>query len=490
MAGLRLYNTLTRQVEPFRPLDPNEVGVYTCGPTVYDYATIGNMRAYVFADTLRRALEYSGHRVNHVMNITDVGHLESDADEGEDKMLKGVRREKKSPWEIADYYAQVFFRHCEALNILRPTVVCKATDHIREMIDFVRRLEELGYTYQISDGVYFDISKNPEYGQLSNLDLEGQKAGARVDVNPEKRHPADFALWRLAAPEHIMQWDSPWGRGYPGWHIECSAMSVKYLGEKFDIHTGGIDHVPVHHEDEIAQNDCALGHRVVQRWMHNEFLLVDGGRMGKSLGNFYTVDDLVSRGFHPLAYRYLVLNAHYRSKLNFTWEALSGAQTALTRLWQRTRALAMAVSSAETAGAPDALRATPVETAEATADETPEALRFAQHIGDDLGTAQAMSVLWEVARGERGPAVSLPLMLLFDRVLGLSLDAAARGELGAAQNEADLLTIEVEDLLKQREQARAARNWAQADQIRARLLEMGLAVEDTPSGPKVRPKGG
>jgi len=475
MAGLRLHNTLTRQVEPFRPLDPDEVRVYTCGPTVYDYATIGNMRAYVFADVLRRTLEFMGYRVNHVMNITDVGHLESDADEGEDKMLKGVRREKKTPWEIAEYYSEVFFRHCEALNILRPTVVCKATDHIAEMIDFVRRLEELGYTYEIGDGVYFDISKDPAYGQLSNLDLDGQRAGARVDVNPEKRHPADFALWRKATPEHIMQWDSPWGRGYPGWHIECSAMSIKYLGGKFDIHTGGIDHIPVHHEGEIAQNDCALGHRVVQRWMHNEFLLVDGGRMGKSLGNFYTVDDLTSRGYHPLAYRYLMLNAHYRSKLNFTWEALTGAQTALTRLWQRTRALAQAASKVETA--PDAI------------DEAPEALRFVDFIGDDLGTPQAMSALWEVARGERGAGVSLQLMLLFDKVLGLGLDAAARGELGAGPGEADLVTAEVQELLSQREAARAARNWAQADQIRGRLSQMGLAVEDTPSGPKVKPKG-
>ncbi|MDP2870957.1 MAG: cysteine--tRNA ligase [Bacillota bacterium] len=477
---MRLHNTLTRQVEPFEPLDPNEVRIYTCGPTVYDYATIGNLRAYLFADILRRTLEYTGYRVKHVMNITDVGHLESDADEGEDKMLKGVRRERKTPWEIAGYYTEVFFSHSEALNILRPHIVCRATEHIPEMIDFVRRLEQLGYTYQISDGVYFDISKNPRYGQLSGLDLEGQRAGARVDVNLEKRHPADFALWRLAAPEHIMQWDSPWGRGYPGWHIECSAMSTKYLGDRFDIHTGGVDHIPVHHEDELAQNDCALGHRVVSRWMHNEFLLVDGGRMGKSLGNFYTVDNLVMRGFHPLAYRYLVLNAHYRSKLNFTWEALGGAQTALDRLWQRVRSLALATGNAGTAGAAAALPG--------AADESPEALRFAELIGDDLGTPQAMSVLWEVARGDRDPGGALELMLLFDRVLGIGLDAAARGQLGAHSAGTDVETPEVLALLQQREDARAARDWGRADQIRARLLEMGVAVEDTPSGPKVRPR--
>jgi len=476
VAGLRFFNTLTRRVEPFEPLDPNEVRIYTCGPTVYDYATIANMRAYLFADVLRRTLEFHGYRVKHVMNVTDVGHLVSDADEGEDKMLVSMRREGKTPWEIARHYSDVFFRHAARLNILRPTVVCRATEHIPEMIELVRRLESRGYTYETSDGVYFDISKFPGYGQLSGLDLEGQRAGARVEVNPEKRHPADFALWRKAAPEHIMQWDSPWGRGYPGWHVECSAMSTKYLGERFDIHTGGVDHIPVHHEDEIAQNDAAFGHQVVKCWMHNEFLLVDGGRMGKSLGNYYTVDDLVERGYHPLAHRYLVLNAHYRSKLNFTWEALTGAQKALERLWQRVRDLA--VSSP------------PAETRRQLLAASPEAQRFAEAVGDDLGTPEGVAMVWELARTAGDPRRALDLILLFDRVLGFSLDKAARGEIGQLKLDGDAIPEEVQSLLGKREQARIDREWGRADEIREQIGRLGYVVEDTPEGPRLRPKRG
>jgi cysteinyl-tRNA synthetase len=301
-----------------------------------------------------------------------------------------------------------------------------------------------------------------------------------VEVNPQKRHPADFALWRKASPEHIMQWDSPWGRGYPGWHIECSAMSTAYLGERIDIHSGGIDHVPVHHEGEIAQNDAALGHQVVRRWMHNEFLLIDGGRMGKSLGNFYTVDDLIDRGFEPLSYRYFALNAHYRSKLNFTWDALRGAQTALVRLWQRAAELARRVSEDELAAA---------LAGQTIVAEDPAVRRFAAAIGDDLGTPQAMSILWEVARRDGDPGAILAVLLDFDRVLGLSLDRAARGELQLPTQlgEAEI-PDEVNLLLEQRERARAARSWAQADALRAQLTELGYAIEDTAAGPKLKRK--
>lgn len=479
MAGLQLYNALTRRVEPFEPLDPQEVRVYSCGPTVYDYATIGNMRAFLFSDVLRRTLEYNGYRVRLVMSVTDVGHLVSDADEGDDKMLVGMRRERKSPWEIAEYYTEVFFRHCDLLNILQPTVAAKATEHIAEMIAFVQRLEELGYTYEISDGVYFDISKFGGYGQLSGQDLEAQMAGARVEVNPEKRHPADFALWRKAPPEHIMQWDSPWGRGYPGWHIECSAMSVKYLGQRYDIHTGGIDHITIHHEDEIAQNDAAMGHRVVERWMHNEFLQVDGGRMGKSLGNFYTVDDLLERGFDPLAFRYFVLNAHYRSKLNFTWDALAGAQKALDRLWQRVALLGKAV-------APETLERL-LSAPDAAAGESPAAMRFAAAVNKDLATAEAMSLVWEVARSGGPAEPALAALLDFDRVLGLALDQAARGELGG-RTELEELPEQASELLRRRDAARAERRWSEADALREQLAQMGYLVEDTPEGPKLKPK--
>ena len=480
LSAIMLHNTLTRSVDAFEPIDAHQVKLYTCGPTVYDYATIGNMRAYLFADILRRSLEYFGYDVKQVMNVTDVGHLVSDADEGEDKMLIGMRREGKTPWEIAEHYTEIFFRHAAALNILRPTVVAKATEHVPQMIEFIKRLEALGYTYEISDGVYFDISKFEAYGQLSKLDLEGQRAGARVDVNLEKRHPADFAVWRKADPSHIMQWDSPWGRGYPGWHIECSAMSMEYLGERIDIHTGGIDHVPVHHEGEIAQNDAALGHRVVQRWMHNEFLQIDGGRMGKSLGNFYTVDDLVDRGFEPLAYRYFSLNAHYRSKLNFTWDALRGAQTALHRLWQRVNELATRVP----AQALDQILAGRHSVA-----GDPAAERFAAAVSDDLGTPQAMAVLWEVARRDDDPEQCLALLIDFDRVLALDLIRAARGELQLNQQlTGDDIPAEASALLDKRERARSARDWVAADAIRNQLASMGYLIEDTPTGPKLKHK--
>jgi len=462
---VHVYNTLTRRKELLRPVNPPVVGVYTCGPTVYDYAHVGNLRAYVFADTLRRVLETAGYQVRHVMNITDVGHLMSDADEGEDKMLAGARRERKTPLEIADHYTRAFFEHAQALNIRRPTVVCRATEHIPAMIQMVRTLLERGYAYEIGDGVYFDVSRFAEYGRLSGLDLEAQEAGARVGVNPEKRHPADFALWRKADPQHLMQWDSPWGRGYPGWHIECSAMSMQYLGDRIDIHTGGADHIPVHHENEIAQSDAVAGHRVVQVWMHNEFLLVDGGRMGKSLGNAYTLDDLRQRGFHPLAFRYFCLNAHYRTKLNFTWEALEAAARALDRLWEAVYQLA---SCHRPGGRP------PAELEEA----------FGEAVRDDLGLPRALALVWQVVRDEPVPApVALDLLSRWDEVLGLGLDEAAAGRLGPV---ADPIPAEVLSMVEERRVARAARDWERADAIRQRLGDMGYTVEDGPEGPRVR----
>ncbi|MEW6522802.1 MAG: cysteine--tRNA ligase [Bacillota bacterium] len=467
MEQLRLFSTLTRRVQPFSPLVPGRVGVYSCGPTVYDYAHIGNLRAYVFADTLRRVLEYNGYQVKHVMNITDVGHMTSDADEGEDKMVAGARREQRTPGELAAMYTRAFFADLARLNIKTPHVVCRATDHVPEMIEITQRLLEMGHAYEISDGIYFDISTFPGYGCLSGLDLEGQQAGARVEVNTEKRHPADFALWRKADPSHIMQWDSPWGKGYPGWHIECSAMSMKYLGDRFDIHTGGIDHVPVHHENEIAQSDAFAGHRVVQRWMHNEFLLVDAGRMGKSLGNFYTISELVERGYHPLAYRYFCLNAHYRSKLNFTWEALGGAQTALERLWGRVAQLA--------------------REDDARPDPQARALRqrFKEAVNDDLGLPQAMAVVWEVARGgDLPPGTAAQLLLEFDAVLGLDLEQAADR---ATEVQAPPVPPEVQRLVEERARARAARDWSLADSLRTQVEALGYTVTDTPGGTTVRP---
>lgn len=465
MKPLKLFDTLSRQVRPFSPVSPGMVGVYTCGPTVYDYAHIGNLRAYVFADILRRVLEYSGYQVRHVMNITDVGHMTSDSDEGEDKMVAGARRERKSPEELAAMYTEAFFADLARLNIKTPQVVCRATDHVPEMIAVTQRLLELGHAYEISDGIYFDISTFPSYGSLSRLDLEGQQAGARVEVNREKRHPADFALWRKADPSHLMQWDSPWGRGYPGWHVECSAMGMKYLGDRIDIHTGGIDHVPVHHENEVAQSDAFAGHRVVQHWMHNEFLLVDGGRMAKSLDNFYTLSQLAERGYHPLAYRYFCLNAHYRSKLNFTWEALTGAQTALERLWGRAAQLA-GESGPRIESWEEELRG-----------------RFREAVNDDLGTPQAMAVLWEVVRKEVPPGSARRLLSEFETVLGLDLEQAAAHHFAPTAE----VPPQVQELVEERARARKARNWPLADALRGRIEALGFIVADTSEGTTVRP---
>lgn len=315
------YNTLTRKKEEFIPLEGNKVRMYSCGPTVYSYAHIGNFRAYVFMDTLKRVLEYNNFELNHVMNITDVGHLESDADEGEDKMLKAARRENKDPYQIAEYYTNIFLKDMKSLNIQTPKTIAKATEHIKEMLQFVKELVENGYAYETSRGIYFDISKLDKYPVLSNRNLDEQIAGARVEVDEEKKNPHDFALWIKAPENHIMKWESPWGLSYPGWHIECSAMSRKYLGNEFDIHTGGVDHIPTHHENEIAQSKGATGKIPAKFWMHCEFLQVDGGKMSKSLGNVYTLEQLQEKGIEPIAYRMFCHTAHYRTKLNFTFES-------------------------------------------------------------------------------------------------------------------------------------------------------------------------
>lgn len=449
---LKLYNTLSRSKQEFMPLAPGKAGMYTCGPTVYDYAHIGNMRSYVFADQLRRVLEYNGYSVTHVMNITDVGHLESDADEGEDKMLEGSRREKKTPWELAEHYSRHFLEGMEALNLKKPTIICKATEHIQEMIDLTSQLLEQDYAYRIpGDGIYFDVQKLEQYGQLSGNRLDELQAGARIEVNARKRHPADFALWKDAPPEHIMQWPSPWGQGYPGWHIECSAMAMKYLGKQIDIHTGGIDHIPIHHENEIAQSESATGQRWVNYWLHGEFLLVDGGKMAKSLNNFYTLDSLVERGYEPLAFRYLCLNAHYRTPLNFTWEGLNAAQTSLNRLRQGYQNLA------GDSGTPDS-----------------ELLnKFVAAINDDLNIPLALSYAWEAVRS--GASGSKALLTKFDEVLGLNLAEPAR-------QERQELPRELTQLLEERNQARAAKDWARSDQLRDELAAKGVSLKDTKEG--------
>ncbi len=457
---MKLFNTLTKQKEEFVPLEEGHVKIYSCGPTVYQYAHIGNLRTYVFMDILRRVMKYNGYTLNHVMNITDVGHLIADADEGEDKMLKTAKEQKKTPWEIAEYYTGVFFQDTADLNIDMPEIVPKATGHINEMIEFVSGLIAKGYGYETSDGIYFDISRFKDYGKLSGLDIEGQIAGARVDVNEEKRHPADFALWKKAPKEHIMQWPSPWGMGYPGWHIECSAMSRSYLGDVFDIHTGGVDHIPVHHENEIAQSEALIGKPAVNYWMHGEFLLVDNGKMSKSLGNTYTVADLKKHGIHPLAFRYLCLNANYRSKLNFTWEVIKSAQVSLDRLLEGVLAHKNGTDKIE----PELLKTFKQD--------------FEDAVNDDLNIPRALGGVWNIVRYGKKSKDLYELLLEMDSILGLDFSSVK-------ESSNDEISPEIKELVDQRQQARKDKDWKLADEIRGKLKEMGITLEDTPQGVKI-----
>ena len=454
---MKLYNTLTRKKEEFAPLDGKTVRMYSCGPTVYNFAHIGNMRTYIFMDILRRTLRYEGYKVKGVMNITDVGHLLSDADEGEDKMEKAAKEQQKSPYEIADFYTKVFFDDLKKLNIGKPELTPKATEHIREMLDFVYTLCEKGYGYETSDGIYFDISKFPAYGQLSGINLEDQKAGARVEVNDEKRSPFDFAIWKKAPKEHIMQWDSRWGKGYPGWHIECSAMSKKYLGEVFDIHTGGVDHIPIHHENEIAQSYGYSGKNPAKFWMHGEFMLVNNGKMSKKLGNTYLVSQLEEMGYSPMCFRYFCLNTHYRKKLNFTFEGMDGAKTAYARLC--------------------ALVAKHREGENDVSDEKLAAYRkeFEEDVTDDLNVPGAMGVLWTMLKEPASKKI-YALALEMDKIFGLKLDEAK------AEEVKEEFPAEITANANERAAARAAKDWGKSDELRAKLDELGYAVKDTKEG--------
>ena len=463
---LKLYNTQTRRKDPFEPIAAPEVGLYTCGLTVYNYAHIGNLRTYVFEDILKRVLLACGYEVRHVMNVTDVGHLVSDADEGEDKMLLGARREGKSAWEIAEFYWEAFQEDLRRLNILFPDVWCKATDHIAEQIGLVRRLAEKGFTYVIEgDGIYFDTSKLPDYGKLARLDVEGLQAGARIEMVAGKRNHTDFSLWKFSPKDEQrqMEWDSPWGVGFPGWHIECAAMAIKYLGERLDIHCGGVDHIPVHHTNEIAQAESALGHKWCNWWMHGEFLVfpkaegAESEKMSKSTGEFLTLGLLVERGFDPLAYRYFCLNAHYRQQLAFTWEALSGAASAFARLKREVLDLKR----------------------DAAGDESP----IESHLGefraaaeDDLNMPRALAAMWGALKDTHASRGQIHATLLaMDRVLGFGFAEMAEEELSIAEQE-------IERLIAERAEARKAKNFSRADEIRDKLAGMGVVLEDTPEG--------
>ena len=458
---IKLYNTLNKQKNDFVPLEGNEVRIYSCGPTVYSYAHIGNFRTYVFMDNLRRVLKYNGYTLKHVMNITDVGHLESDADEGEDKMLKAARKEHKSPYEIAEFYTKAFFKDMDKLNIDRPEIIAKATEHIPEMLEFAKKIVENGYGYETSTAIYFDVSKLDKYPVLSNRNIEEQIAGARVDVDPEKRNPYDFAIWIKAPKNHIMKWDSPWGLSYPGWHIECSAMSRKYLGEEFDIHTGGVDHIPTHHENEIAQSKGAFGKIPAKIWMHVEFLQVDGGKMSKSLGNVYTISQLEEKGIEALAYKLFCYTAHYRTKLNFTFEGAAASQKALNRLRE-----AFVKHNNGNDNVDDELIQKYKN-------------KFLDAINDDLNMPLAMSTVWELARNDLKSKKISDLLLDFDRVLGLDLKNSEKYL--EEQNKVEL-PDEIADLLEKRKKARKEKNWQLSDEIRDVLKEKGYIVKDTKEG--------
>ena len=450
------YNTLTRKKEKFEPIDEKEVRIYSCGPTVYKDATIGNMRTNILNDILRRVIKYNEYKLKHVMNITDVGHLISDGDEGEDKMLKSAREEHKKPSEIAEYYTKLFFQDLKFLNIETPEIVCKATEHISDMLEYVRKLMKNGYAYETSTAIYFDISKLDRYPILSNLNVENQKAGARVNIDEEKRNPADFALWIKAPENHLMKWNSEFGPSYPGWHIECSAMGQKYLGEQFDIHTGGIDLIPTHHENEIAQSKGATGKIPARYWMHGEYLLINGGKMSKSLGNVYLIKDIIDRGYDPLVYRLFSYSSHYRNKLNFTWEGIEAASKSLERLKNGYKSHLNGNDSVE----------------DKIVNEFEE--RFHKAINDDLNMPLAMSVVWEVVRFTRKSPKLAELLKKFDTVLGLKIDE----ENDNSKN----IPEEILELVEKRKQARLNKDWNESDRLRDEIQNKGYFIKDLPSG--------
>ncbi len=464
-----LYNTMTRNKEEFIPANKNKVGMYTCGPTVYNYAHIGNLRTYIFEDALKKSLEYVGYKVKHVMNVTDVGHLQSDGDEGEDKMALGASREHKTVWEIAKFYEDAFFEDCKKLNVKRPTVVCRATEHIEDMIKFVQKLEERGYTYESNGNVYFEIDKFEDYTKLANLSIDELEAGSRIEIDPNKKNPLDFVLWFTNSKfsNQIMQWNSPWGRGFPGWHLECSTMSIKYLGENIDIHCGGIDHIPVHHTNEIAQSEAALGHKWVNYWVHGEFLVLDGGKMSKSSGDFLTVSKLEEEGFSPLDYRYFCLQSKYRKQLVFSFESLKDAQNGYKALKKKIGTILTNID--ETYNINKELISGYQE-------------KFKTQISDDLNIANAFTVLNAVIKdGELNNKEKAFLIEDFDKVFSLNLMTIEKE------------AIEVDEklinhLIEERNIARKEKNYKRSDEIRAQLLEMNIEVLDSKEGTSWRVK--
>lgn len=465
---MKLYNTRSRSIEEFVPLTDHTVTFYSCGPTVYDYAHVGHMRTYINNDILKRTLVYLGYTVNHVMNVTDVGHLTGDDDSGEDKLEKGAKKTGESVWDIVKKYSDHFFKTMEAVNVLPATTVAPATQHITSMISLIKTLEEKGYTYETSEAVYFDVTKFASYGLLSGqkLDDKIQQAREEVHVDKDKKNKADFALWfkRVGRFEnHTMHWSSPWGDGFPGWHIECSAMAMEYLGNTIDIHSGGIDHIPVHHENEIAQSEASTGKPFVRYWFHNAFLMVNNAKMSKSLGNFYTIEDLTNHGIEPIAIRMLFLQSHYRQTANFTWEAAQGAQTSLGRLREQISGLRAQTDRPE-------LSPEKMNTIEAFQSE------FRQALENDLNMPQAVAVVWSVLKSNIPPQDKRDLILDFDQVLGLGLSSV---------QDVQPIPEEVLQLAAARETARSKKNFAESDRLRTEIEAHGYTVKDTAQGPQL-----
>jgi len=476
---LQVTNTMTRTKEPVAAPTSGPLRMYTCGPTVYRYAHIGNLRTFLLADLVRRTLESEGVEVHQVQNITDVGHLTNERfDHGEDRMLVSARLEGRSPAEIAEHYTQAYLADAAALNLEPAHSYPRATAYVPAMIELVERLLANGHAYQVDGNVYFAVESFPAYGRLSRNSLDQLRAGHRQEgIDPRKRHHADFTLWKAAGPDRIVKWDSPWGEGFPGWHIECSAMSLGELGEEIDVHTGGVDNVFPHHEDEIAQSEAVVGHRVVTTWVHGEHLLTEGRRMAKSAGNFYDLRSVRERGRAPLAVRYLFLQARYRSQFNFTWDALAGAQRAPGRLRDRMAEWTRAPAAGAEAGLDGPAAGTAAAPAGAPSPTAAYEQRFRAAIDDDLDTPRALAILGELEADEAlAPAERFRAVAGFDRILGLDLARAA----------AEVLPEGADQLIARRERARADRDWAAADRLRDELAGIGVEVVDTRSGTQWR----
>ncbi len=457
---IKLYNTLSRTIEEFLPLNPPKVGMYACGPTVYDFTHIGHVRKYINDDILRRVLEFSGFDVTHVMNITDVGHLSSDADEGEDKLEKGAKKFGKSVLDVARFFEKDFWENLDMVNIKKPTIICRATEHIEDQIALIETLKEKGFTYQTQSAIYFDISKFENYEKLSGQKISEKEIGVRDDVviDDEKKNPQDFALWFFTIGRfsgHALRWPSPWGEGFPGWHVECSAMSMKYLGLSFDIHTGGIDHIPVHHTNEIAQSEAATGQQFVKYWVHHAFLNIGMEKMSKSKGNMYHLSDFAEKKYSPLAFRYLTFQTHYRTEMNFTWEALDGAQRALDKLYS----LASQLPESNDRSA-----------------EKYEA-KFFEAVELDLDMPKAISIMWGMMRSEEDAARKTTTLKRMDEILGLSIFDQAE--------ELSNIPQEVLELVDEREMYRRNKMFAKSDELRAQIERMGYVLKDSKDGAKI-----